>query len=283
VEVKRISQDGMRVRACAGRSSFKRRETLDKHLAAAREQLRLLKLQAEEPDNEDRSAAERAAQERAAREREERVLAALARLPELEAIKARHNGKKSQQPPRASMTDAQASVMKMPDGGFAPAYNVQLSQDTQSRAIVGVAVTHQGTDYEQSEPMREQVHERAGARVEEHLVDGGFVKLEVIERAEQSGVKMYAPPKETKARPDPYTRCEKDSDATAAWRERMGSEAAKTIYKLRAATAETVNADLRTYRGLDRFLVRGVNKVRCVALWSALAYNLMHFGWALLT
>jgi hypothetical protein len=43
-----------------------------------------------------------------------------------------------------------------------------------------------------------------------------------------------------------------------------------------------VNADLRTYRGLDRFLVRGLNKVRCVALWSALAYNLMHFGTALL-
>ena len=94
---------------------------------------------------------------------------------------------------------------------------------------------------------------------------------------------MYAPPKQTKARPDPYTRCEKDTDQIAAWRERMGTEAAKTIYKLRAATSETVNGDLRMYRGLDRFLVRGIRKAKCVVMWSALAYNLMHFGAALLT
>jgi len=283
VSVKRISQDGMRVRASAGQSSFKRRETAEKHLAAAREQIELLKLMASDPANDDRSAQEKAAAERAAREREQRVQAALSRLPQLEAIKEKHNGKKSKQPPRASITDAQARVMKMGDGGFRPAFNVQLAQDTDSRAIVGVDVTDQGTDHDQSEPMREQVQKRTGERVEEHLADGGFVKLEVIQRAEEADVKMYAPPKQTKARPDPYTRCEKDTDQIAAWRERMGTEAAKTIYKLRAATSETVNGDLRMYRGLDRFLVRGIRKAKCVVMWSALAYNLMHFGAALLT
>jgi transposase len=283
VRVKRITQDGLRVRASAGQSSFKKQETLEKHLAAAQEQVRRLKLQAEQPDNDDRSARQRAAQERAAREREQRVSAALARLPELAEIKAKHNGKKSKQPPRASTTQADVSVMKMPDGGFRPAHNVQLAQDPESRAIVGVDVCNQGTDYAQSEPMRQQVEQRSGQKVEEHLVDGGFVKLEVIQRAEESGVTMYAPPKETTARPDPYTRCEKDSDQTAAWRQRMGTAEGKAIYKLRASTAETVNADLRTYRGLGPLLVRGLNKVRCVVLWSALAYNLMHFGAALLT
>jgi hypothetical protein len=302
VTVNRISQDGLRVRAAAGRSSFRRRETLDKHLAAAQEQVRLLKLQSEEPDNDDRTARERAAQERAARDREARVAAALARLPELEAAKARRSGKRSKQPPRASTTDAEATVMKMPDGGFAPAYNVQLAQDTASRAVVGVDVTTQGTDYEQSEPMRAQVEHRAaaaaaaaadgdgdgdgdgggGRRVTEHLVDGGYVKLEAIDRAEAAGVAIYAPPKATKARPDPYARHARDTDGSAAWRARMGTDAGKAIYKLRAATAETVNADLRTYRGLGRILVRGLDKVKCVALWSALAYNVMHFGAALL-
>ncbi len=282
LNVKRISQDGLRVRASAGRSSFKRGETLAKHLAAAQEQIHLLKLQAQEPDHDDRSAAERGARERAAREREQRVQAALAQLPELAAIKAKHNGKKSQPPPRASSTDAQARVMKMPDGGFCPAYNLQLAQDTSSRAIVGVEVTNQGTDYQQSEPMRQQVQQRSGAKVEEHLIDGGYAKLEVIQRAEESGVKMYVPPKETQVPAEQYTPCAKDTAATAAWRQRMGSPEAQRIYKLRAATAETVNADLRTYRGLGPLLVRGLNKVRCVALWSALAYNLMHFGAALL-
>lgn len=282
ISVSRISQDGTRVRACAGQSSFKRKQTLEKHLEAAREQVRRLKLQAEQPDHDDRTARQKAAQERAAREREQRVSAALARLPELEAIKAKHNGKRSKQPPRASMTDAQARVMKMSNGGFNPAYNVQFAQDTQSRAIVGVEVTDQGTDYDQSEPMRQQVQKRTEASVKEHLLDGGFVKLEVIERAENDGVKIYAPPKQTQARPDPYTVCETDTKATAQWRTRMGDAAAQTLYMLRAAVAETVNADLRTYRGLGSIYVRGISKVKCVALWSALAYNVMHFATALL-
>lgn len=282
VSVKRISQDGMKVRASAGAGSFRREEKLAEALAAAEAQIEALKLQADQPENDDRSARQRAAQERAARERVERAQAALAQMPQLKAIKARPNGKKSVQPPRASVTDAEARKMKMPDGGFRPAYNVQLAAETDSRAIVGVEVSNLGTDQPQSEPMRQQVEKRAGAKVQEHLMDGGFIKMESIERAEAERVKVYAPPKKTKNVDDPYARQPRDSNATAAWRERMGSEEGQAVYKLRASTSETVNADLRTYRGLGRFLVRGLAKTRCVALWSALAYNLMHFGAALL-
>ncbi len=173
--------------------------------------------------------------------------------------------------------------MKMPDGGFRPAYNVQVATDTDSRTIVEVDVTNEGTDKTQSEPIREQVQERTGDLVQEHLVDGGFVKLEQIERAEQAGVKMYAPPQQSRTYLDPYRVRETDSPELAAWRTRMATAEAKAIYKERASTIETVNADLRTYRGLGPFLVRGLRKVRCVVLWSALAYNLMHFGQVLLS
>ena len=74
-----------------------------------------------------------------------------------------------------------------------------------------------------------------------------------------------------------------DSEAVKAWKQRMASAEGKQIYKQRAATSETLNADLRTFRGLGRITVRGLAKIRCVALWCALAYNLMHFGAALLT
>ena len=114
-------------------------------------------------------------------------------------------------------------------------------------------------------------------------MDGAFVKLEQIERAEQAGVKVYAPPQQSRQDLDPYRVRETDSPELAGWRTRMATEEAKTIYKGRAPTRETVNADLRTYRGLGPFLVRGPRKVRCVVRWSALAYNLMHFGQVLLT
>ena len=73
---------------------------------------------------------------------------------------------------------------------------------------------------------------------------------------------------------DPYVALPGDSQAIARWRERMGTDTAKAIYKQRAATAECVNAIARG-RGLTQFLVRGLSKVKAVALWYAIAHNLM--------
>jgi len=73
-----------------------------------------------------------------------------------------------------------------------------------------------------------------------------------------------------------------DGEAVLAWKRRMASAEGKEIYRQRAATSETVNADLRSYRGLTQITVRGLSKIKCVALWCALAYNVLHFGPALL-
>jgi len=284
VRIERISQDGMRVRASAGASSFRRGETLQRLVSEARQRVETLKRQLDGPAAAGLSAVKRAAQERAARERVERIERALATLPKLEEAKEKLGRKIASaktKEVRASTTDAEARVMKMPDGGFRPGYNVQLASDPASRAIVGVDVSNSGVDSGQAEPMRKQVEERTGAAVKEHLYDGGFLRFEDIDAAQQAGVTVYAPPKPPRnkdKRSSAYEPRRDDSPAVGEWRTRMGSDAAQEVYKLRAATSETVNAELRTYRSLDRLLVRGLNKVRCVALWAALAYNIVHFG-----
>lgn len=277
VQVRRLSQDGLRVRGSAGSSSFHREATLRRHLEAARSHVLALKHQAEESPGA--SARQCAARQRAARERQERLEAALAELPKIAAAKAAQKAKPSKErPPRASSTDPEVRVMKMGDGGFRPAHNVQLATDPVSRAIVGVAVCNAGSDARESEPMRRQVERRTGARVEEHLMDGGFVALKGITAAAASGVTVYAPPPVPRKGGNPYVARKGDSVAVAAWRQRMGTPQAKAVYKLRAATSETVNADLRAHRGLDRVHVRGSAKVRSVILWLVLGYNLMHFA-----
>ncbi len=176
--------------------------------------------------------------------------------------------------------------MKMSDGGYRPAVNVQVACDPHSRAIVGVEVSNRGVDTGQSEPMRRQVEQRSGAVVREQLLDGGYLSFEDIERARQEQVALFVPPKPVRnpaRRSSPYEPRPGDSEAIAEWRQRMGSELGQEIYRLRGQTSETVNADLKTHRSLDRLTVRGVDKIRCVALWAALAYNLLHFGKALLT
>jgi hypothetical protein len=76
----------------------------------------------------------------------------------------------------------------------------------------------------------------------------------------------------SKAR-DPDHRQRQDSAPVAAWRERMATEATIAACKDRAATIETVNADLKAHRGLDRLQVRGIGRVTCALLWSVLAYS----------
>jgi hypothetical protein len=111
------------------------------------------------------------------------------------------------------------------------------------------------------------------------------VRSQDLERAHQQGVELFVPPKSAR---NPQNRGRElelkpgDTAAVRAWKQRMAGEAGKEIYKQRAATSETVNADLRTYRGLTPITVRGLSKTRCVALWCALAYNLMHFAEVLL-
>lgn len=283
VQVKQISQDGTRIRASAGASSFRRKATLEEHMAAARQQVEALKSQAEAPVAQEVTARQQAARARAAQERAARVARALQLLPELEAIKARHSQTKDRErPARVSTTDPEARVMKMPDGGFRPAFNVQLAQDTQSRAIVGVAVTNVGSDQGCDQPMRQQAQERTGGQVQAHLVDGGYANHQAIATATDQGVAFYAPVMHPKTKEgqevDPYAPRQGDSPAVIAWRQRMALPESQALYKLRAATSETCNADLKGHRGLGPFRVRGLNKVLSVALWSALAYNLLHFG-----
>jgi hypothetical protein len=193
------------------------------------------------------------------------------------------NAHKRQAPARASTTDPDARRMKMANGGFNPAYNLQVASDPESRAIVEVQVTNKGGDAVLSEPMRQQIQARTRQTVTEQVIDGGYVSLEVLDRAAAEGVTLYMPvPEPQKEGQDRFAPRPRDSAAVAQWRVRMGTPEAQAIYKQRASTSETVNADLRTWRGLSRFMVRGLRKVQCVALWSALMYNLMHFATQLL-
>jgi transposase len=294
VHVSRVSQDGVRVRMGAGASSFRRQERLEQLLEEARQHVEQLRDQVDSPEHASLSARQRAARKRAAAEKLERLQQAIAQLPQLkrkqaEAARRAGHGKHGEQirqrQPRVSTTDAEARVMKMPNGGFNPAVNVQLAADTASRAIVGVEVSSEGSDSTGlSEPMRRQVEQRTGGKVSQQLIDGGYMRTEDIEQAHLKGVQLFVPPKPARNAGNQGRELEPkpgDSEAVLAWKRRMGSEEGKEIYKQRAATSETVNADLRSYRGLSQLTVRGLKKAKCVALWCALAYNLMHFGYAL--
>jgi len=283
ITVERISQDGTKVRLGAGASSFKGKDRLGELLTQAKAHVEELKGQGSKEDAGGHHARCRAAQERAARERVERIEAALKEMPMIEAVRAKKNGKPSGSAPAASTTDASARKMRMGDGGTRPAANVQVAADHGSRLIVGVSVTHAGTDHGQLEPMRDQIEKRTGLKVKEHVADGGFVTLAEVDAAAAADVTLYLPvPKPRDQETDRFAIRPGDSAAVAAWRRRMSEERSKEVYKQRAALVETINGDLKQHRGLRQIAVRGLGKIKCVVIWAALAYNVMHAASGLL-
>jgi len=286
--LERVAQDGVRVRAAAGAASFRRRPRLVELRRKAAE--RVAELRAElESDPAALSRRQAAARERAARERLERIEAALAAVDELNAkaapraspkVKAEPKAKADSKAapkaePRVSTTDAEARVMKMADGGFRPAYNLQLASDTESGMIAGLSLDNRGSDMGKMAPMAGKLAAAYGRRPGEHLADGGYASLADIQALEALGTTAYVPvPKPKDEGRDRHQPRADDRPAIAAWRRRMGGTEAGAIYKQRAATAECANAQARN-RGLRQFPVRGLAKATTIALWFALAHNMM--------
>lgn len=279
VKLDELGQDGMRVRAHAGSSSFRRKATLEnlhaeakKHVDQLSEESRADASQAAQND-----ARRKAARERAARDQEQRIKQAL-EVNEMLAKQREKRKKGDGEKTRTSTTDPDARKMKMGDGGFRPAYNVQFSSDGDARVIVGVDVNNEGTDGRQLEPMLDQISDRYGKDADVVLVDSAYATKKGIAAADDHGsiVVSTVPKAEQLAKngKDPHERQKNDTDAYADFRQRMAEPEYKELYKKRPSIAEFPNADCRN-RGLHQFRVRGLVKVRAVTLWHVLAFNFM--------
>jgi transposase len=267
-----VAQDGTRIRASASAPSFRREASL----LECREQAALhVKAVLAEADDPESTASEKAARLAAAHDYERRILEAIETVTEL-----RESGKEK---PRASTTDAQARVMKMGDGGFRPAYNVQLATAGSPmggpRTIVALRVVNDGTDMGSLTPMLDQVEQRTGRVPDAMLADAGHAEHACIRNlVERDVVPIVSVPKPSK-NPGPNANME---PAVDAWRHIMQTPEGKELYRARAGLCELPNAQFKSRFGLERFLVRGLDKVTSVALLVAIASNLLTHAVALL-
>ncbi|MDD5704909.1 MAG: IS1182 family transposase [Kiritimatiellae bacterium] len=180
VVLQRITHDGTKIRACASSGSFRREKRIREHLSAARAQVEAM---GDPLADETR---ERAARRAAAKQRARRLEAAAELLSGLQA------GSSAGQPePRVSETDPDARIMKQGDGGYAPSYNVQLSEDAQHGIVVGVGVSQSCNDYGELVPAVGRVEAATGRTPAEVVADGGFTNRENVLAMEQKGVKFF--------------------------------------------------------------------------------------------
>lgn len=279
VSLKRVSQDGMRVRAAAGSSSFRRKQTLKELLKTAKEQVSILNKELDEDPAKclDR---QKAAKKRAVEDRLKRVEQAIGEHKK--TVSDKINAKKKQRKglsqeeidkTRTSTTDPTARKMKMGNGGFNPAYNFQLAVDTKSRFIIGNYITNTNHDFDELIPMFNRVKNQYKIIPEEWLVDQGYLEHNDIIKLQKQGCKIFVNPRD-KGKQGPFQpRPEEDSELQE-WRVRMSMEESKEIYKDRAATSEWANAGMRN-RGLKNLLVRGIDSTTSVLGLHTLAHNIL--------
>jgi transposase len=271
-----VAQDGIRIRAAATAPSFRRHDSLQE----CREQAALhLKATLAQADDPELTPAQKAAREAGARDFQRRVEEAISTVQELQKARG-----PSDKPARASTTDAEARVMKMADGGFRPAFNVQMATAGSplggARTIVGVRVTNVGSDMGSITPMLDEIERGTGELPKVLLADANHASHACIRTAAEKGVELLvAVPKPSKK---PGANADTDP-AIVAWRTRMETEEAQKLYRARASLCELMNAHLRTHHGVNEFLVRGVAKVTCVVLLAAITSNLLQHATALLT
>jgi transposase len=300
IDLDMLSQDGVRVRASAGASSFRRRGRLEEKIAAVKGLLAEL---AKEVDVDPTANEERLRKRRAQRtaERLSRLEAAVAKVAEIEAQQSNRQSKSkpptAPEPPlppssgadgapaepedgkprrkavRASTTDPDARVIKMPDGGFRPAYNMQIASVAGEQIVVALEVSTSSSDRGLARPMLEKIEATYGELPNQYLVDGGFSKNDDIEWAHGAEVAMLCPPIINKHNTDPFAPRDDDGPGISEWRKRMQSEAGKATYRKRSIH-ECINARFRTW-GLLQLTVRGRAKALVVLTWYALANNIL--------
>jgi len=259
-----VAQDGTRVRASASAPSFRSETALEQCLQQAQLHLKAVLAQADDPEL---TMAQKAAREAGARDFQRRVREAIATVAQLQPS--------GTSKPRASTTDPEARVMKMPDSARAwPGYNVQLavagSPMGGPRTIVGVRVTNVGSDMNSLTPMLDDIERRTGRLPPQLLADANHTGHDDIRAVAARGVELLVPvPQRTRNSRKAHDKVISD------WLARMQTPEAKRTMRARASLCELANAHFKDRFGLGRILVRGAPKVTCVALLGALTFNLL--------
>jgi hypothetical protein len=300
IDLEILAQDGVRVRASAGASSFRRGTRLQELMADVTATLAEL---AKEVDGDPAANEQRLRQRRTRRaaERLSRLEAAVAKVAEIEAQEPKgkkdkstaaagepvapppiptaneptekKDGQPRRKAPRASTSDPDARVIKMADGGFRPAYNLQVASVAGEQIVVAVAVSTSSSDRGLARPMLEKIDATYGTLPTQHLIDGGFTKNDDIEWGHDAHVALFCPPIVNKHNTDPFAPRPDDGPGVSEWRQRMKSEIGKTTYRKRSIH-ECINARFRQW-GLVQLTVRGQAKAAIVLTWYALANNLL--------
>src|SRR5258708_12980676 len=199
-----IVVDGTKIKASAGKSSYKRALRLDEAEAAAKGRVVALKAEVD-ADPAASSKRTQAARARGLRQTQERIEKARAKLAEIEAEKAKRSKRSpkevaEQKEARAALTDPEARRMRCADGAVRASYNVQIAATTDHGFVTAIMATDRRNDSGLVRPMFEASEQRLGRPTKRVLDATAFAQVDdsaALSTRPQAPVGAYIhPPKD---------------------------------------------------------------------------------------
>jgi transposase len=176
-----------------------------------------------------------------------------------------------------NFTDPESRIMKMADGSFAQAYNVQLVVDGADQIIVATDVTGLAPDSPHLSSMVAATQAQAGTP-KRLTADVGYHSAANIQRLQAAEIDALIPPDKVKHTdpmpPAPRGRIPPHLSTRDRMRRKLQTQAGRAVYRMHKAIAEPVIGQIKAARGFQRFLLRGLRKVQAEWMLVATVHNL---------
>jgi transposase len=176
-----------------------------------------------------------------------------------------------------NFTDSDSHILKGADG-WIQGYNCQAAVDGDHQVIVAIGVSNQPNDAVHLLPMLERIQANTGELPNALIADAGYCSTANLEACEEKGLNAYVSTSRQQhgQRPRPSRgRPPKDLDARGRMERKLRSKAGQAIYALRKTVVEPVFGQIKGARGLDRFRLRGLEKVNGEWALMATTHNIL--------
>jgi len=157
-------------------------------------------------------------------------------------------------------------------------YNCQAAVDGDHQVIVAIGVSNQASDAVHLLPMLERIQANTGQQPGALIADAGYCSTANLEACEERELEAYISTSRQQHghRPRPSRgRAPRDLDARGRMDRKLRSVQGQAIYALRKTIVEPVFGQIKGARGLDRFRLRGLEKVNGEWALIATTHNLL--------
>jgi transposase len=176
-----------------------------------------------------------------------------------------------------NFTDPDSHILKVADG-WMQGYNAQAAVDGDHQVIVAIGVSNQASDAVHLLPMLERIQANTGQLPDALIADAGYCSTVNLKACEEKGLDAYISTSRQQhgkqSRPS-RGRPPKDLDARGRMNRKLRSKTGQAIYGLRKTIVEPVFGQIKGARGLDRFRLRGLEKVNGEWALMATTHNIL--------